>query len=248
MRLGWIPDVADHRDFLFTPPPLTAPLPPALALSAPFNYDQEKLGACAANAGATLYEMTQLETDPVHRITPARMGIYYWTRFDQGTVAYDSGATNRGTLKAMANHGVCRESTWPYITSRFKLKPNITARAEEAKHRLDAMAYARVPQTKDAIKQTLAAGNPIQFGFPVPESFMGPAMASSGIMQMPGPNEKIVGGHATVIIGWDDSMGAWLIKNSWGVNWGLQGNFWMPFDWLLNMASDLWTLYAVKPL
>ena len=29
--------------------------------------------------------------------------------------------------------------------------------------------------------------------------------------------------HAVVIVGWDDSQGAWIIKNSWGNDWGIQG-------------------------
>ena len=31
--------------------------------------------------------------------------------------------------------------------------------------------------------------------------------------------------HGIVIIGWDDSKGAWLIRNSWGTNWGETGGF-----------------------
>jgi cathepsin L len=30
--------------------------------------------------------------------------------------------------------------------------------------------------------------------------------------------------HAVVLVGWDDQKGAWLFKNSWGTDWGVQVN------------------------
>jgi cathepsin L len=35
--------------------------------------------------------------------------------------------------------------------------------------------------------------------------------------------------HAITLVGWDDTRGAWLIKNSWGEGWGLSGFMWIAY-------------------
>ncbi len=35
----------------------------------------------------------------------------------------------------------------------------------------------------------------------------------------------VVGGHAILIVGWDDAEECWIVKNSWGANWGEDGYF-----------------------
>lgn len=35
--------------------------------------------------------------------------------------------------------------------------------------------------------------------------------------------------HAITIVGWDDSKGAWLVKNSWGTQWGENGYIWIKY-------------------
>jgi C1A family cysteine protease len=44
-------------------------------------------------------------------------------------------------------------------------------------------------------------------------------------------NEKDSGivNHVVLLIGWDDDKGAWLIKNSWGTEWGEKGFGWIKY-------------------
>lgn len=35
--------------------------------------------------------------------------------------------------------------------------------------------------------------------------------------------------HAICLCGWDDSKGAWLLKNSWGTGWGENGFMWIKY-------------------
>ena len=30
-------------------------------------------------------------------------------------------------------------------------------------------------------------------------------------------------------MGWDDAKGAWLLKNSWGPRWGVDGFMWIKY-------------------
>jgi len=35
--------------------------------------------------------------------------------------------------------------------------------------------------------------------------------------------------HAIQLVGWDDATGAWLLKNSWGTSWGINGFMWIKY-------------------
>lgn len=37
------------------------------------------------------------------------------------------------------------------------------------------------------------------------------------------------GSHIVLLVGWDDSKGAWLLKNSWGTGWGNNGYIWIKY-------------------
>jgi len=64
---------------------------------------------------------------------------------------------------------------------------------------------------------------------------------------MPQPGEQVLGGHAVLAVGYDDAQQRFLVRNSWGTGWGMQGYFTMPYTYLTqsSLASDFWTIQLV---
>jgi C1A family cysteine protease len=110
------------------------------------------------------------------------------------------------------------------------------------------ITYHRVTQDLDQMKGCLAAGYPFVFGFTVYSSFESQQVAQTGIVPMPQPDEEVVGGHAVMAVGYDDSKSSFLVRNSWGTGWGLNGYFWMPYAYLTEggLSSDFWTINIVS--
>jgi len=48
--------------------------------------------------------------------------------------------------------------------------------------------------------------------------------------------------HAICLVGWDDAKGAWLLKNSWGPRWGINGFMWIKYGTALVGTSPAWCL------
>lgn len=65
---------------------------------------------------------------------------------------------------------------------------------------------------------------------------------------MPKLSEKVVGGHAVLVIGYNDATQRFIVRNSWGTNWGMKGYFTMPYDYLLdeNLSDDFWMIKVVE--
>ncbi len=51
---------------------------------------------------------------------------------------------------------------------------------------------------------------------------------------------KKAGGHAVALVGFDDEKRAWLIKNSWGEDWGESGYAWISYSDPSGIANLTW--------
>ena len=244
---GWVPDLPDARDYLYSAPLFRFPqgLPAAVDLrpECPPVYDQGQLGSCTGNGIAGAIEFDQKKQGTTE-YTPSRLFIYYNERVIEGTVNQDAGAQIRDGIKAVVKLGAPPEDDWPYNITEFAKKPPVQAYTDAKK---DVVAsYARVAQDVTQMRGCLAAGFPFVFGFTVYDSFESQEVAQTGIVPMPSPGESVLGGHCVVAVGYDDSQRHFIIRNSWGTGWGQQGYCFMPYELMSRqLANDFWTIRSV---
>ncbi len=242
---GWVPDLPDQRDFLYSAIRMAPTVLPhdvdLRSLCSPIE-DQGNLGSCTANALVGALEFLELkEKKPL--VDLSRLFIYYNERVIEHTVKTDSGAMLRDGIKTLAKQGVCSEKLWPYIISKFAVKPTAKCYKDAATHTITS--YHRI-LTLDEMLSCLAEGYPFVFGFTVYESFESEEVAKTGTVPMPQPGERVLGGHAVVAVGYDEGTKRFLVRNSWGTGWGVAGYFTMPFNYLSdrNLSDDFWTIRA----
>ncbi len=200
--------------------------------------------SCTANGIAGAIEFDQRKQGS-KEFEPSRLFIWYNERVNEGTVSQDVGAQVRDGIKSVATLGAPPETDWPYDPQKFAAKPPPAAYADA---KLDIVSsYARVVQNLAQMQGCLAEGYPFVFGFAVYESFESEAVAQTGIVPMPASGEAVVGGHCVVAVGYDDTKRVFIIRNSWGEEWGIKGYCLMPYEYLLNpnLANDFWTIRSV---
>jgi C1A family cysteine protease len=242
---GWMPDLPDHRDIMYSAVRrVPARLPAAVdlrPLCSPVE-DQGNLGSCTGNALVGAVEFLE-KKNKVPFLDLSRLFVYYNERVIEHSTQSDSGAMIRDGIKTLAKQGVCTEKKWPYIESKFAVKPAPPCYKEALSHQI--ISYQRILALNE-MRACLAAGFPFVFGFTVYESFESQQVATSGVVSMPKKGERVVGGHAVLAVGYSDASKRFVVRNSWGTGWGKKGYFTIPYAYLSdrNLSDDFWTIRA----
>ncbi len=260
---GWKPSIPDHRDLKFERKISPKDVLPMIDLrpDCPMVVDQGPAGSCVGNgvAGAFQYEEMRQgrkiyvpdgakHHDPsLYAFAPSRLFIYLQARKMEGTADSDSGAEIRDAIKAIATLGVCSSKSWPYHIRNLTVDPPPECYVE-ARTRGVALAYRSIKNTSlEDMLACLSERTPIIFGFTVFDSFESDAVAQSGYVPMPKKSESILGGHCVVAVGYDTHKRIFIVRNSWGNDWGDKGYCYMPFKYLTdpNLSDDFWAISKV---
>lgn len=247
-RYDYFPDLPDKRDYYYS---YTTgdPLPETVDMRHDMSRveDQGDIGACTANAWVGAIEYIDKVKDRHYR-NWSRLFLYYNERALYGEEKQDNGAYIRDGAKALAAEGICLETHWIYDVSKFAQKPPETCYEEGLEHQ--AIRYSRVDQTEEAILSALAHKHPIVMGFTVYESFEADAVRKTGKVPMPQSGERPLGGHAVLMVGYDRGKKTFIVRNSWGSDWGDHGYCYFPFAYLLDgdLAEDFWMIESLEKI
>jgi C1A family cysteine protease len=133
----------------------------------------------------------------------------------------ETGNTMNATLN-QAMKGVCLESCCPYDGKDHLCGEG---RCPDWQSNLDKLASWGVITSVTQMKSHLDK-EPLCGTMAVHQSFLNYV---SGVYHNLGDIDPIVGYHAIAVVGYDDELAAWLLRNSWGKGWGIEGYCWIAY-------------------
>jgi len=188
--------------------------------------DQDPCGSCwAFGATGVVESMVRIE----HAV---------WGKRSEGDV-HDgmgmkcaNGNWPSNALDWIKNNGIVDPDCWGYFTDDRPYHPTPDRPGRTVKIP-DYVTLGSVEQQK----QWLDAVGPLTCCFQVYEDF---DSYGSGVYHHVMGNFR--GNHCVMVVGYDDGQQAWLVKNSWGTGWGMQGYGWIGYG---QVNIDGWPKYGV---
>jgi hypothetical protein len=168
--------------------------------------------------------------------------IYYAARQVAGTTSMDAGATIKDAIGVLTKQGAVEESVWPYKAGEYAAKPP-AAVATATRWRI---TQVRPLKGLDEIKNALASDGPVVAGIEVYQEAMSTQTAKTGVFPLPKKGSRIVGGHAVVLVAYDDQKKQFKFANDWGTAWGDRGFGYLSEEYIKEHSTDCWSVRSVS--
>ena len=223
---------------------------------APTPYNQGATNSCVANAAAWDFWYVEKKEGLANPVAPSRAFVYYNSRVSEGTspsALTDDGTWVGAMLQTMSTVGVAPESAWPYASTSVNAAPPATAYAAAQTHKI-LTDYQLDPTNLAQIEGSLAAGYPVVFAVKTTAGLTSESADATGFVPTPTAGDPITGGHAMVLVGYNNATQQFEFVNSWGTDWGAansqgtRGYGTMPFSYVTSAAyaSGFYSIRSVS--
>ena len=202
----------------------------------PSVKDQGRRGTCVAFAATAGHELLRgndedLSEEYLHWAAKQRDGL---PRTAEGT-------TLRAAAAGLAEVGQPREALWPYDDRRDQwasdYAPSAVAHADAAARRIsDGGAEAPVAA---ALRRVLDAGHAVLLGLRLFATWFKPGRG--GEIELPPAGATDLGSHAILVVGYR-ADGTFIVRNSWGTEWGDGGYGYLPSAYVDAHGVEAWFL------
>jgi hypothetical protein len=232
-------------------PASMAPLLPSVDLHNRFGpvRDQGQRGTCVAHASTAVREFLSGQQSSQSDFSEQ---FLYWDCKKHDMLPDAEGTFIRVAMDRLDVDGIPVESDWPYNPNPI---PGNEAHDPAPAGILDKANPYRISSSSglsatnvDSLRQALANESPVAFTVPVYTYWFTEPANSSGDIRMPLPGEKVEGGHAMCMVGYETDPnvpggGYFLIRNSWGTGWASQsviaaGYARIPFAFISQYAKS----------
>lgn len=207
-----------------------------------YQEKRERGWAVRTPGGQPMYE---------HISSPAYVFNQIYVEYSGGVGAYIGDA-----LKLLVSQGAALWSQFPYTDRDYKTQPTYGQRRAALPYQ--ALQYGafffsnigdpRAPTLANndiqPLKNWLAGGEPVMLAIPVYAEFDAPA-GPHAIVHVPADTYSYRGGHAILLVGYDDNIGGtgvggFKFVNSWGTAYGNAGYGYLVYDFVRYYVPEAW--------
>lgn len=161
-----------------------------------------------------------------------------------GDCSRDGGMSYYDGFSILKGKGAATLAAVPYDPSDSCTPPSQSATDEAWTYRVvdfSNVFAGRGRANLDTLKKLLAAAEPFAIAAPVYASFYR-VTRQNPIVDRHAEGETFYGGHAMLVVGYDDRMEAFRVVNSWGAGWGLDGFCYLSYDFVQHDAWEAWVM------
>ncbi len=175
---------------------------------------------------------------------PSPLFVYFNTRKKTGQYHMNVPVEMSDCMDAVSDYGVCHENHWPIVKSRYCEPP--PPDAYRAAEKYAGARFEPLEQTHRTLTKSLSEDHPFFFCFRLYHcnswDFHKGKIAQTGRMETAEERYPHTSNHAALAVGYNDSEKVFILRNSFGNEWGLKGYFTIAYDYVLDglRAYNFW--------